>query len=375
MKTLRIIGALLLGGLVGGVGARYGAHLAQNPSWSGGQKLALLLLLPVAWLMAVLAHELGHVLLGYLNGFLFRWLTVGPFMWKKEANRLRFQWNKDLNTAGGMALCVPPDAHNLRRRFMAFAAGGPLASLLFCGMALGLYALGAGTTSAVGQVGWAAVAVAGGISGLLTLVTLVPMHAGGFYSDGARVLNLWRNGPAGQLELAVLSALVPSMAGTRPRELSRQLLDQATELPDELPFKLYVYHYLYLIALDHGQLAVAGQHLRAYRERLSLMPAALQGNVWLESAFFAAAYEHDLAAARAFQAQAKPSPHIPADVPARVEAALARLADDPALARAKAQLALQQLPKSLDQGSAQLYAEWLTDTLQWTQHSADNQEE
>ncbi|WBA43935.1 hypothetical protein [Hymenobacter canadensis] len=134
-----------------------------------------------------------------------------------------------------------------------------------------------------------------------------------------------------------------------------------------------MFHYLYLIALDAGQVSVADQHLRAYRERLALMPAALQGNVWLESAFFAAAFQHDLTAARAFQAQAQLSSHIQADVPARVDAALARLAGDAPLARAKAHLALQELPGNLDQGSARFYAEWLADTLQWTtQHAPTN---
>ena len=53
---------------------------------------------------------------------------MGPFSWKQAAGRVRFVWNTNLNTAGGMALCVPPDDHNLRCRFMAFALGGPLGS-------------------------------------------------------------------------------------------------------------------------------------------------------------------------------------------------------------------------------------------------------
>ncbi|SMC00609.1 conserved hypothetical protein [Hymenobacter roseosalivarius DSM 11622] len=371
MKLLRKLGALavgvLFGGVAGGLGVKYGPAFSKGTPWSGGQKIGLLLLLPVAWMLAVLAHELGHVLLGRTKGFVFHWLAVGPFLWKKERGRLRFAWNKDLNTAGGMALCVPPDSHDLRRRFLAFAGGGPLASGLFTGVALGVYALLPPATSGVGRVLGGTLAVSGAISAVLALVTLLPMHAGGFYSDGARVLNLWRGGPAGQLEVAVLSALVPSMAGTRPRELARPLLEAAALLPQELPFKLYVFHYLYLIALDTGHTERAAHYLHAYRERLEWMPEALRGSGWLESAFFAAAYQHDLPAARAFHAQAKPSPHTPADVPARVEAALARLAGDADLARAKAQLALQELPKSLDQGSARLYAEWLMDTVRWAE--------
>ena len=156
-------------------------------------------------------------------------------------------------------------------------------------------------------------------------------------------------------------------AGTRPRKLVRPLLDAAVALPQELPFKLYVFYYLYLIALDHGQIGDAARYLHAYRERIELMPEAFQGSVWLESAFFAAAYQHDRPAAEAFRALAKPSPPTPADVPARADAALARLVGNADLAFAKAQLGLQELPKSLDRGSACLYAEWLRDTVHWAE--------
>jgi len=369
MKNLRKYLALgacaLLGGVAGALGARFGAASSQGLHFSRVQVASLLLLLPVAWLVAVLLHELGHVLAGRRRGFRFYWLAVGPFMWKMEAGRLRFRWNTDLNTAGGMALCVPPDDHDLRGRFLAFALGGPLGSLVWAAAALGAYALLPPAASAAGQVLAAALAISGGISALLAGLTLVPMHVGGFSSDGARALTMWRDGPGSQLEIAVLSALVRSVAGVRPRELPRPGLEAAAALPQETPFKLYVFHYLYLIALDAGHTAQAAHYLREYRARLTGVPAALQANAWLESAFFAAAYEHDLPAARAFRGQATPTAHTPADVPARVEAALARLAGDADRARAQAQAALRELPKNLDQGSARFYAEWLHDTLRW----------
>ena len=148
----------------------------------------------------------------------------------------------------------------------------------------------------------------------------------------------------------------------RDKEAVRRVLGY---LPQETPFKLYVFYYLYLLALDAGHIAQAAHYLREHRARLTGVPDALQAAAWLESAFFAAAYEHDLPAARAFQGQAKPSAHTPTDVPARVEAALARLTGDTDRARAQAQTSLQALPKNLDQGSALFYAEWLADTLRW----------
>ncbi|OGX84747.1 hypothetical protein BEN47_15915 [Hymenobacter lapidarius] len=369
-KLLTFLISILVGGGLGLLVGKYVGAYFKHAHWGGGQVAALLSLLPLAWLVAVGLHELGHALAGGRQGFVLQWFVVGPLMWKQQDGRLRFRWNTNLNTAGGMVLCVPPDDHNLRRRFMIFAAGGPLGSVVWAALALGIWALLPTPATVVGQVLAAGLAGSGGFSVFLALLTAVPFHTGGFSSDGARVLNLWRGGPAGQLEMAVLSAFVRSASGVRPRELPLAELEEAVASPAELPFKLYAYQYLYLAALDAGQIDQAGQYLREYRDRLALTPPALQANGWLESAFFAAAYEHDLPAARAFREKAQVTAHTPTDVLPRTEAALARLAGDADAARAQAQTALRELPKTLDPGSARLYTEWLADTVCWATEPA-----
>ncbi|WP_140465247.1 M50 family metallopeptidase [Hymenobacter nivis] len=375
MKNLRKLLFLVLyaalGAALGTLGAKYGLRLPHHAAWGRGQAAGLLALLPVAWLLAVLLHELGHVLAGQWQGFRFCWLAVGPLLWKREAGRLRLAWNTNLNLAGGMALCLPPPAGDLRRRFMAFAAGGPLGSAAWAATALGTYALLPIPASAVGQVLAASLAASGSISALLTLLTLIPVHVGGFYSDGSRLLHLWRGDAAGQLDLALLTVMAHSTAGTRPRHLPQGPLAAAAALPPELPMQAYAHYYRYLGALDAQQIAQAGQHLAAYRTQLLRQPVGLQASGWLESAFFAAAYEYDLPTARAFRARAQPSVLVTADVLARVEAALARLAGEPAPALAFAQAALRALPRSVDQGSAHLYAEWLADTVRWAAGPAE----
>ena len=167
-------------------------------------------------------HELGHALMGRRKGFRFHWLAVGPFMWKMREGRLRFEWNKNLNTAGGMVLSTPTGDHDLRRRFMAFAIGGPLWPA-WCGPGWRWEPTPCCPRRPrrwAGCYGWAW----GPVAAFLVCwrwSPLIPMHTGGFYSDGARVLNLWRDGAAGQLEMAVVSALARSVAGVRPRELPR----------------------------------------------------------------------------------------------------------------------------------------------------------
>lgn len=136
-------------------------------------------------------------------------------------------------------------------------------------------------------------------------------------------------------------------------------------LPNEPLFNLYAYQCLYLAVPEAGLLSQAGEYLRTCRERLNLVPPALQASGWLEAAFSTAAFEHDLPAARGFRERAQVTAHTPADVLPRTEAALARLAGDDAAARA--QTALLELPRSLDPGSARFYAEWLTDTMRWAE--------
>ena len=367
MKKLGYLLLLVLLGALSGAGGRWlHAHTAAGPAsghggvWQMSGTLGLLLL---AWLLAAGLHELGHALLGRWQGFQFQWLAVGPFRWQSEAGRVRLRWNTDWYAAGGMVLSVPTDEQNLRWRFFAFAAGGPLASLAWAALTLGGWALlpPAGRPQLLGL----SLGLSGVMSLLLGVLTLLPLRFGGFASDGMRLLSLWRGGAASQLETTVLAVMGCSVAGTRPRELPLAALAAAEQLPDALPFKPYLYHYLYLAALDAGQVAQAGHYLAAYRQRLVQLPAAQHGSVWLESAFFAAAYAHDLAAARAFRAQAVASALIPADVVPRVAAALAQLAGDATEAHAQAQAALRALPRNSDRGSSHFYAEWLHETLRW----------
>ena len=90
-KLLPVV-LLILGGLAGFVAGKYLAGATKSLHWQSWQvAVILLVLLPTSWLLAVLLHELGHALVGRSQGFNFHWLAVGPFMWKKQAGRLRFE--------------------------------------------------------------------------------------------------------------------------------------------------------------------------------------------------------------------------------------------------------------------------------------------
>jgi hypothetical protein len=333
------------------------------PSWSIGQLLSTLGLLLLVSLLAIGVHELGHALLGSCQDFRFQWLTVGPFRWQREAKQICFRWNTSLYAAGGLIMSVPIGDHHLRRRYLAFVAGGPLASLLWASLAVSGYVLL--PANEFGNLFGRSLVLTGAVSGVIACATLLPVSLGGFASDGARLLTLWQGGPASQLELAVLAVTSRSVAGTRPRELPLATLQSALTLPDTLRSKPYLYHYLYLAALDAGHLVQAEHYLSSYRERLHQLPASLHETVWLEAAFFAAAFTHDLSAAQAFQGLVAPSSLTSPDVAFRVAAAQARLVGDAPQARAQAQASLRELTRNMDQGSSAFYADWLHETVHW----------
>lgn len=196
MKKPDILARVTLLGLVGFLVGRilndFRTATPTTPTWSIGQLVGRLGLLLLISFLAIGVHELGHALLGRWQGFQFQWLTVGPFRWQREAKRIRLRWNTSLAAAGGLLVSVPLGDHQLRRRYLRVVAGGPLASLLLASAALGGYVLL--STPAFNKLLGFSLFTTATVSGAITLATLLPLHLGGFASDGARLLTLWRGG-------------------------------------------------------------------------------------------------------------------------------------------------------------------------------------
>lgn len=366
----KVVGIVVMAGvglLVGYLAGRFFAQGQAHAPLPWEQKLAVLPIFVVAMFMALALHELGHVIAGLMVGFKFRMYIVGPFMIEREAGRLRFKWNRNLNLFGGMALCLPQDAWQLARRFIWFGSGGPLASLLWTALAIGLFLLLNGEPG--GFWGFAAslfFGLSAVFSGLILVVTVLPMQSGGFYTDGARVLNLSRGGHQANLEVTLLTLTIQLMSGIRPRELPEPMLLSALALPVETPFKAYLHNILHYHYLDQGKTSLAADQLAHYEGYLAKIPTGYQATVWLDKAYFAAMIERDAAKARGYFAQAKIGAVITPSKVLRVEAAIALADQDYPLAKQKAQQAIQALPKSMDKGTAVAEQEWLADILAQT---------
>lgn len=317
--------------------------------------ISLLLLLIPLFLFVIGIHEAGHALAGKWVQFSFRMYVVGPFMWNKETDGWRFEWNKHLNLAGGMVLCLPADNKALSKRFSIYAAGGPLASFALAILAFLLYrwlympGLNAGTVLTV--ITYSSLITAF-LSVLIGIVTSIPMHTGGFSTDGARILRLLRGGDTARFETLVIQIYTSSTSGVRPALLNRDDLQEAQTLANRLqaPLGVYLHSFFHQAAFDRGDINQAEKYLLDYIQATEEIPAAIRNMVWLDAAFFYAYAKKDLATATEYWAKFKPAAMIPKALILATEAALCAVKNDTGTAQIKATAAIQAIPNMMDKG-------------------------
>lgn len=355
-KAIAMVVFMVVGACIGYLGAKVGGLAAGSVPSSVMIWLALLLIPTFFFVIAV--HEAGHAWAGVRMNFDFRTYVVGPFLWDKQPDGWKFKWNKNINTSGGLVICIPVGANNLPKRFSFYAAGGPMASLLLAFVAWALSQLASALAPSWSTITYFLLMIAF-FSAIVFLITAIPMHAGGFSSDGARVLRFVRGGDTARFEVLMLKMVSSSMAGVRPRELNQDELLEAFTLGDKLqmPSVVYMQYFLYTSALDRHELDEAERHLKEYVQAADEVPAGLRGGVWLEAAFFYAVVRHELTKAEEYFVLFKPSALTPLAVEYATRAAMAKLKGAGEEFQSWIAKAEQALPNMMDKGSMHLVRE------------------
>ena len=346
MKT-PTVKKLLAGIVVGLVGALVGAavaRLAVGPTprgehLSAGAKIARVALGGFGIWFALAVHEAGHLAGGLSQGFRFVFLAAGP-MWLERAERgIAVRFNRTLATWGGMAAAMPRDDRDLRRRFTVMVAGGPAASLL---LALGSWA--AWAMLPLGPARFLAGVTAIASTGFF-VATAQPFGAGGgFASDAGRLLRLWRRGPVGEREVAMLALTAAAAGGARPREWTPAIVQAALLPADGSVMELVAHVYASSRASDAGDPDAAAAHLDRAVELGREMSPMLRSLVAAEAAWLRAS-RGDVKGARPFLAEAD-GPFVERHALHRARAAVLRAEGDLAGARAEAEAGLAALGKT-----------------------------
>lgn len=244
----------------------------------------------VALVVAVVVHELGHVIAGYATGLRVMRINLGPIE-IRDYGRPRVRLVPSLQ-AGVVLVPYERDASvgPLRWGLLISTAAGPLTGLLSGAALIAL----AGGVHLRGPV--SLIEMVGQVSFLLGVLNLLPLRTGDALADGRRLFALLlRTRESGHILVATLM-LAEAISGRRPRDWDAALLGVMERSPDE-PFARLC---LYESAMDRGEVEAAGRHLDAALELRKEDWTAADAVLFNEAAYFAARHRGDARAGRAW---------------------------------------------------------------------------
>ena len=243
----------------------------------------------LALVVAVLLHELGHVVAGSASGLRVARVLLGPLE-IRDHGRPRVRLVRSLQA--GVVL-VPADRAAalgpLRWGLIASTAAGPLVGIASGAL---LIALAGGLRLADP---FSLTQVLGQMSLILGVFNLLPIRTGEQLADGRRIFSLLvRNRECAHI-LAATLMLGEALSGRRPREWDPSLLAVMERSPTDVFARLCLYE----AAIDRGEIVVAGQHLDAAVALREEQWTASDAILFTEAAYYAARHRGDSRAARA----------------------------------------------------------------------------
>ena len=288
-KSMLVTLALFLGGgAVGYLGAGFmkGETISEMAPESGSSLAfaiaTALVLVFFAYLICILIHELGHVIGGLVMGNTFSFMTVGPFQWIKEDGRLQFKWNSDMASFGGMALTLPSQVENFKKRRLVVIGGGPLASLSLFAIAWWISLLVPDGYKMVGLF----FKILSFFSLLIFVVTIVPAKVGGFMTDGMQILRTIQNDASAKKYADFMQLFALNQQGVRPNQYPSNLLEEHTTEEVEDSLDLGFAHYQYQSYLADNDIIKAELQLEQVYNHIDIYPKTFQADILSEMLFF-----------------------------------------------------------------------------------------
>jgi hypothetical protein len=283
-----------------------------------------------AFALTLVVHEFGHLVAGWMVGFRFDSIAVGPFSVRKEYGRLKVQVRRTLPASGFAGMQVNR-VRRLRRRLLVFIGGGPMANLLSAALVASFFAFEPWSTSplsAAGKIFWK-------ISVIIGVANFFPFKLGVLYPDGARIAMLLTSRDKSRRWISVSAVGAQSLAGVRPKRWKRTWLDAAGRVRDDSVDDFTGNWVAYAAANDRKDAPVAAFHLDCCLGLVNLLGPSMQDLVVLEAAIFTAWFRQNAVLAEKWKAQVKKPKAVSALMRIRAEIALhcARREFAPALTR------------------------------------------
>ncbi len=279
------------------------------------------ILLVSALTLTTIVHELGHLFAGWIVGFRFSAIHIGPFSLSIEHGKLKTRLRREMLALGasGAAGMHVKTVRRLRRRLLIFVAGGPAANLLSIPATVLLVNH---VFSGLGETRLGTLAAQFTVFSLLgAMVNLMPIRSV-LLSDGARIEMLLRSCDRSRrwLSIAALGNLYDN--GIRPKDWKRTWQQSASSVPDGSLDAFTGNWFAYASANDRRDVLVAAGHLERCLELSHMLPLSIRDIVAQEAAFFTAWFRDDATLADQWLTQLKKPRRMQRSVRLRLDVAL-----------------------------------------------------
>jgi hypothetical protein len=271
----------------------------------------------LAIFLAIVIHELGHLAAGWIVGFRFDTLRVGPISLYFEYGKLKVSFRKSFPAAGYAGMRVDR-IRRLRKRLLIFVAGGPIANLLSAAATALFLAYTRPKSSwlaAFCDMFWM-------ISTISGVINLMPLRVGVLYADGARILMLLSSVPRSRRWISQNAIVWQSHAGVRPKAWKRTWLEAAGGVRDGSVDDFAGNWAAYLAANDRKDIFAAAVHLERCLEGMNLLGPLFQDMVALEAAVFSSWFREDAVTAQKWLVQVKKLKALPQLLQSRAQIAM-----------------------------------------------------
>lgn len=235
----------------------------------------------IQWAVVILAvtilHESAHAVVGVAAGMELRAFVIGPFQFRVHENRWKFEFRPgQILALSGAAGLVPVNPDQSRWNEVAMIAAGPFSNLLTGGVAA---AFAYSAEGSPWESWWEYFAMFATVSLVAGIVNLIPFRPESLYSDGARILQLFRSSPAADYHRVIKTVSCTLVSSRRPRDYDIHAIQRAsahfTTGQHALLLRLFATSYY----CDNDRPAEASAELaeaeHIYRESASDAPADL----------------------------------------------------------------------------------------------------
>ena len=199
---------------------------------------------------------------------------------------MRFSLSKTLFS--GRAIAFPPESRTVKRRAF-FLLGGPVATLLL-GVILSLYYL---LLPKAQQDKSLLLLTMIAMSGLFLLNNATPYSHRGFKSDGARLLELWKDKDRVARDTALMTLVKALQNGQRPRDWDVSLVQQMTALRDGKTNEALAAHHGFYWAADQSDWQQSEQYIHRALALRTTLSDVFRAMVALDGAYCAALFQRD----------------------------------------------------------------------------------